>query len=737
MKNSHWPFYAVFIGLSVFLAFVVLDKPASDAAQPSATITATPVPAAAPAAPEMAYSSLASEVSIDLPEKDLADAERVAEPVSQYESQRIIVMEQVAGEGDGGGGGYSDGPDIQTFVSNSASSPGSPGSAGSPNSGGGNSASSPASGGGSSGGGGTAGGTDSDDGGSGGGLGGLNRPDCKAVVLSSCERVLQDEYAVNGQSFAEIDCAKNETESFQIMVCNASGSVLPDIEIHVSSFEPQGRADRMPVMTLYREHYVEVKSPSWGLPADNPIGWYPNALIPFVDPYTNRPITSAKYLANHQSVAPKTSQGYWADIKVNASVPAGQYTCSVLVTSAGVPVGQIPVTFNVWNFTLPAKRAWTAWFSMLNNIGLIHGLPKNEGTDYDLLLSRYQDMQYDHGIYPTFQKWPWFDKEGNVHFNDGCDKALKAFVNKYGPGVLWIPFAVIKDKFDKNGNNPVGAQILADYHNYSLAHRELGQFMYYMDEPYKTIEEAHQVINISRLINDNSLSSIKMFTNGDVYKDMYKDKYFGSGYNPGGNPAFADYENLAKQVEAASDIRSFYCRTQMQPYTTPLSLEAAMQKTINDGRAVWICQMSKLDNNLLMNRMGTWRGYVVGATGQLEWRVIPSDAALDPWVDPVNARAPAPQTHIWNGYDQYLYPGTSARVGISGPGCPIASMMLKVFRDSVDDYAYFKLAESLVNRQAVVEMVEPAAPDFTTHKAATEYAAVRKAIAELILSKMN
>jgi hypothetical protein len=53
---------------------------------------------------------------------------------------------------------------------------------------------------------------------------------------------------------------------------------------------------------------------------------YPDALIPFVNPYTGQQITSAKYLAAGQAVKAKHSQGCWMDISVARDVRVGAYT---------------------------------------------------------------------------------------------------------------------------------------------------------------------------------------------------------------------------------------------------------------------------------------------------------------------------------------------------------------------------------------------------------------------------
>ena len=64
-------------------------------------------------------------------------------------------------------------------------------------------------------------------------------------------------------------------------------------------------------------------------------------------------------------------------------------------------------------------------------------------------------------------------------------------------------------------------------------------------------------------------------------------------------------------------------------------------------------------------------------------------------------------------------------------------MRLKAFRDAAEDYAYFKLLDSLMDRADVVSMVSPVAQDFTTCKAPAEYATVRKAVPEQILDHLK
>ena len=96
------------------------------------------------------------------------------------------------------------------------------------------------------------------------------------------------------------------------------------MNITVASWQPDISGSKAPHVTLFREHYVKIDQPSYRLKSK--LGMYSDALIPFLDPYTNKPITTAKYLAGHITLGAKKSQGYWIDVAVGPEVQAGTYT---------------------------------------------------------------------------------------------------------------------------------------------------------------------------------------------------------------------------------------------------------------------------------------------------------------------------------------------------------------------------------------------------------------------------
>jgi hypothetical protein len=159
--------------------------------------------------------------------------------------------------------------------------------------------------------------------------------------------------------------ARNEYESFQIIVRAGSGN-LTNVNITVSDLSgPDGRVIPKSAFTLYREHYVYISKPSpdlGGLNRPGPAGWYPDGLIPFAG-VIKEPAPALKAVPS--AVANGQNQGFWVDLLTPADAAPGQYWGSYVVSSdQGSVTGEILLT--VWNFTLPLKPTLKTAFSFKN-----------------------------------------------------------------------------------------------------------------------------------------------------------------------------------------------------------------------------------------------------------------------------------------------------------------------------------------------------------------------------------
>ncbi|MEM7757765.1 MAG: glycoside hydrolase domain-containing protein [Cyanobacteria bacterium P01_A01_bin.40] len=159
--------------------------------------------------------------------------------------------------------------------------------------------------------------------------------------------------------------ARGEYESFQIGIkAPQNNSTVYNVQVSNLS----GAGDRLIPqnnITLYREHYVNITkpSPTWGGTSVKPLGtgWYPDGLIPFVDPTTGADLANAELDAIPFQLKPEQNQAIWVDILVPRDAPAGNYQGTYTVTSdLGKATGKISLT--VWNFELPQKPSLKSSF---------------------------------------------------------------------------------------------------------------------------------------------------------------------------------------------------------------------------------------------------------------------------------------------------------------------------------------------------------------------------------------
>ncbi|MBA3710211.1 MAG: DUF4091 domain-containing protein [Planctomycetes bacterium] len=188
--------------------------------------------------------------------------------------------------------------------------------------------------------------------------------------------------------------ARGESESFQVIVRAPAGG-LSNVDVSVSDLVgPNGAVIASTRLALFREHYALVTSSSLDLGGSNrplPKGFYPDALIPFVDPATGRRLSGATFTAAPFSVQEGHNQPIWIDVAVPRTSVAGTYTGTVTVTSAGGSA-QIGIQMTVWAFSLPIAPALKSSFGF-------HGANQSSRLNAALLLEhRLMPFQVDPSV---------------------------------------------------------------------------------------------------------------------------------------------------------------------------------------------------------------------------------------------------------------------------------------------------------------------------------------------------
>src|SRR5258708_4345922 len=189
-----------------------------------------------------------------------------------------------------------------------------------------------------------------------------------AWVVDSLQRVGMTDAAGSTTSMA-LYAAKGEAESFQVIV-HAPSSGLTITNLTASDLAgPSGATISQPNFTFYREYYVNVAAPSGpnlgGTNLSMGAGWYPDPLIPFKDPATGQALKGT-YEAVPYALAGNHNQPFWIDINVPRTAVAGHYTGTVTVTTS-LGTFTLPITLQVWNFSLPTAPRLKASFGFGGN----------------------------------------------------------------------------------------------------------------------------------------------------------------------------------------------------------------------------------------------------------------------------------------------------------------------------------------------------------------------------------
>jgi len=182
-------------------------------------------------------------------------------------------------------------------------------------------------------------------------------------VAESLQRVGMTDAAGTNPA-ASLAAARGEYESFQIVV-NGGTAGLNNVNVTVSDLRKRdGATIPRTNFTLFREKYMQVtgSSPNWkGSNQPHGPGWYADALIPFADPDSGKPLTGAKIAAVPFTVKAGNNQPVWVDVLVPRSAAPGEYTGTYTVTSdQGNYQGAI--SMRVWNFELPTAPALKSSF---------------------------------------------------------------------------------------------------------------------------------------------------------------------------------------------------------------------------------------------------------------------------------------------------------------------------------------------------------------------------------------
>jgi hypothetical protein len=169
-------------------------------------------------------------------------------------------------------------------------------------------------------------------------------------ITDTMQKVRQDSGSPGAQHWGTFYGTQNEFVDFQVHF-HDTGSGTSNLSVTVSNFVQTAPTSytisaASTNIVVYREAYIDItRASSTASAYYGTTGYYPDALIPAVDPYYHQ--TTNAFPVN---VAASQNQSAWVDVHIPPAAPAGYYLGSVTVKSGSSTLATMPVIIGVWQW---------------------------------------------------------------------------------------------------------------------------------------------------------------------------------------------------------------------------------------------------------------------------------------------------------------------------------------------------------------------------------------------------
>ena len=479
---------------------------------------------------------------------------------------------------------------------------------------------------------------------------------------------------------------------------------------------------------LYRQEYVYVRNPSPY--STEPPGWWPDPLVPFLNPYDAKPVSAmrlnreeqngkisyqlsgARFAGNGFTVWPERNQPVWGEVAIPASQAPGIYQGTFSVQLAASNTVEIPVKLTVWDFALPDGLPLTTQFGSLDGVSAKHGVP--DGSPLSLeLQERYALALEEHRIAAPIPSalLPITRPNGSIDTKKNHE-ALKQYLTQHHTGPFRIPV------FPSDGKGKKAFErYLREFFVYLKENGwERGAYYFPVSEP-NTKEAYDRVRSVAQLVHEAEPSIRFLCTEQPYTQDSSWGDLHGAVDVWCPLFTFFDGDRAARARERGEIMWTYTALCQKAPPYHPNFATVGGQPGM-----FW-----QIDFPLLNYRLPLWLNWRNKVQGLLYWSAVHwGDPERDVWTDPGFRNR-------YNGEGYLLYPGSEA--GIFGP---VPSLRLKALRDGLEDYAYFSLLAGLGDGDFVEQETAKVAHSWWKWEDDAERIyAVRSAIAKRIQEKQR
>ena len=510
--------------------------------------------------------------------------------------------------------------------------------------------------------------------------------------------------APGSKGVAYLNAARNEYAPFQIVVRAGSGG-LKNVNAVASPLVAQaGRTIPADRITLYRENYIEVRKPSPR--SRGATGWYPDALIPFLDPSTGKPPIHARFGAAPFDVAADSNQPLWIDVFTPRDAAPGNYTGAITISADGIAPHKVPIELTVWDFALPETPSMRTHFGA-DSPPLLSRAPQTSGygddADHRAAQTAYANLMAAHRLCSPIPHYlmPTVKPDGSID-PQPTHEALQDWIDRFH--ITGFPVRFL----GKDGQGPLGdpsedrdrnTRYLRSMYSYLKANRwDKMAYVYVLDEP----------------------------SSREAYDDVRSRSRFVRQVVPG----LKVLCTMGPQVQK-SPWGSLVGSVDIWVPLWPTFEETAVRRRLSAGDEIWsytaLCQGGdmtpcwELDFPLLNYRIPMWINWRLGATGLLYWSTTNWKHTQDVWTDPLTYH------DQYNMEGSLMYPGIDA--GVRGF---ISSMRLNEVREGLEDYEYLRILSQRRGRAVAEKMVRKIARSW--HNWDTDTAHLMEARAEIASS---
>jgi hypothetical protein len=154
----------------------------------------------------------------------------------------------------------------------------------------------------------------------------------------------------------ELELARNEWESFQIVVTGAA-QALARVRVEPGTFRHAASAQELPagVITSSLVGFVQTRKPPYPVPY---VGWWPDPILDF---------------QTESALQPGEVVPFWVRVHLPKDAAAGRYEGTVVVRAEGCAEVAVPVILRVFDFTLPDLSFLPTACSFYDNIKALWG----------------------------------------------------------------------------------------------------------------------------------------------------------------------------------------------------------------------------------------------------------------------------------------------------------------------------------------------------------------------------